>query len=123
MKKLIFFLPLIVIILTISCKKNTSDNSTPSTGAPLVFTSLVAEHDTIAINTTMKIKATASGDGITYTWTESYEGTITPLMTDPSVLNFSICHPSTFTVTCVVKDKNNSSLSKTVKIVVYKPAL
>jgi hypothetical protein len=114
MKKcVVFFLSLIVItaVLTLSCKKNESNENDRTT---LVFTSLTSSKTTMNVSEFTTLTAVASGDDLTYTWgSDSGYGTI---VGSGGVVNWSVCHPDVFFVTCEVQDKYGEKLSKTIQI-------
>jgi hypothetical protein len=114
MKKLLPILLFSIVLMTVSCKKDT-DNKEDTVQTPLVFTSLVAVDTLIAVNQKTKLIATATGDELVYTW-DIVAGGITG---SGAEVWYSVCHASTFPVVCTVTDRYNQSLSKTINITVY----
>ncbi len=102
----------ILILLGSACRKDDPQD----VDRPLVFDSLIAEHDTIPFMGSTKITATADGDGIVYIWTFA-DGAI-----DGSgavvTYNASPCVAGDIQVSCTVKDKGNNELTKSVSIFV-----
>ena len=105
-------LALLLILAFSSCKKES--NTPAGTGKDLVFTDLKAEKDTITLQEVTKVTATATGEGLTYSWKCDNELGI--LDGSGSEVLFTICHAGTFKVTCEVKDSNNHQASKDVFI-------
>ena len=103
--KIIISLILIGLFI-VSCKKDKQPAATP-----LVFTSLTAVGDSIAINDLMPIHAVATGDNLTYTWEST--GNIVGSGAD---VNFTICHSDYFTVKCTVTDAAANTDSKTITV-------
>ncbi|MCX6246763.1 MAG: hypothetical protein NTW10_03425 [Bacteroidetes bacterium] len=114
MKQRILFLGLILIVALASCSKKSAapDNST----GPFKFISLTASDSIIAVNEATNLIATATGDGLTYTWTCDF-GTFIP---NPDGINskvkWTVCHADNFTIHCTVKDRNNNSETKDIII-------
>jgi hypothetical protein len=104
---------LAVILLFSSCNKE-DDTGDPS--QPLIFSSLIAEKDTIAPGESTEITATATGYSITYKWSAT-AGDI--LGSGARVMYAaSPCHAGSNRITCTVKDGNNKSAAKEIEIVV-----
>ena len=95
-----------------------SDSTDPGTGAtPFSFTSLVAQDTTILLTGAANITAHATGDGLTFTWTEENGyGTFIPNGSNPANVQWTICHAARFKIICEAKDKYNHSESKYVYI-------
>ena len=94
-----------------SCKKE----DTPSgTGKQLEFVKLETEKDTIVVQELTKVKATVTGENITYSWRCDNE--LAVLDGSGAEIQFTICHAGKFKVTCEVKDSNNNTASKDVYI-------
>lgn len=101
-----------VMFFTACDKDDNGDNS-----QPLVFESLIVEHDTIPIGGTTRVTATASGGGLTFLWSVT-AGTI--LGTGKEVIyTTDPCEPpGEHTITCTVEDSRGESETKTVKVFV-----
>ena len=114
MKKCIFFLGLILIVAFGACSKKaaTPDNST----GPFKFVSLAASDTVISVNDATTLFATATGDGLTYTWTCDF-GTFIPNGSGGnSSIGWTVCHADNFTIHCTIKDRNNNSETKDIII-------
>jgi len=112
MKKSLYLLPLLVIVLLVSCSKiDDNKDVTPNTN-PLVFVSLTANDTILPVNGITQVAAVATGDGLTYNWTASY-GTF--VGSGASVM-WTVCHSDVFTITCVVKDTHGNSAIKTLQM-------
>ena len=104
---------LAVILFFISCNKE-EDTGDPS--LPLIFTSLVADNDTIAPGESTEITATATGYNITYNWSAT-AGDI--LGSGAQVVYAaSPCHAGRNQINCTIKDGNSKSAAKEIDIVV-----
>ncbi len=110
MKVKLLFPVLFLSLFIVSCKKD------KATTTPLVFSSLTAEADSVAVNALLKIDAVATGDNLTYTW----ESTGNIVGTGATV-NFTICHSDVFTVKCTVTDNASNSASKTISVKSFNP--
>ncbi|MBI5219836.1 MAG: PKD domain-containing protein [Bacteroidia bacterium] len=101
----------ILCISFISCKKE--KNNEPVT-VPLNFTGLVADNDTIQPGTSTAITATATGEGLTYTWT----ATAGNIVGSGNKITYAStpCMDGNYNIQCEVKDKAGSSQSKSVTI-------
>jgi hypothetical protein len=110
MKQFLLFSGVVLIMALAACHKSspTPDNSSGS----FKFTSLVTKDTVIKINDLTIINATASGEGLTYTWTADF-GTF---IGSGSTVQWTVCHADKFTINCTVKDKNNKSDTKNVTI-------
>lgn len=105
---------LISIFLLYCCEEKENNSGDPS--QPLVFTSLIAENDTIEAGDQTKITATASGYKIQYFWAAS-AGDI--LGGGAEIIYVALpCKVGENTVTCKVKDGNGNSEKKEIIIVV-----
>ena len=111
MKVKILISVILIGLFFVSCKKEKGTAS-----VPLVFTSLSAEADSVAVNSLLKVGAVASGDNLSYTW--ETDGTI--IGTGANV-NFQICHAATFYVKCTVTDVAANSASKSINVTSFTP--
>lgn len=114
MKKTILLLIVSAIMLSYSCKKK--DDSGVQT--PFSYSSLTSSDSIVVVNNALRIVATATGDGLKYSWVSTdldgnNYGTIIGSGND---VQWSVCHESRFKVTCTIVDKYNNSDSKTVYI-------
>ena len=109
-----FFLILVLIFILYYCEKE--NNNTGEPDQPLVFTSLVAEKDTVEVGEQTKIVATATGYDIQYQWSAS-AGDILGSGSEV-IYAASPCHIGENTISCVIKDGNNNSEKKEIIIVV-----
>lgn len=89
------------------------DHSTVTPLIPLVFDRIETNDTIVKVQAKARITAIASGDSITFAWTS--EATLIPV-NDTSVL-FTICHEDRFKVTCVVTDRYDNSISKSIWMV------
>ncbi len=110
MKKVFFLFGMCALLFIFACSKSSS--TTPSGTSTLKFESLSANDTVIKVNAITTVNAKASGEGLTYTWTASY-GTF---IGSGAKVQWTVCHSDRFTITCVVKDNNNNSDSKTISI-------
>jgi hypothetical protein len=114
MKQRILFIGLVLIVGFSSCSKKsaTPDNST----GPFKFISLAASDTVLKVDAATSLIATATGEGLTYTWTCDF-GTFIP---NPdginSTIGWTVCHADNFTIHCTVTDKNNNSETKDIII-------
>jgi hypothetical protein len=108
---LIAVIAVLILAFISACKK---DDSPTGTGKTLEFTDLKADKDTIVVQEVTKIKATATGEGITYSWKCDNELGI--LEGSGAEIKFTICHAGTFKITCDLSDINNHQASKDVYI-------
>lgn len=101
----------ISLMIMTSCKKEDHDVE-----KPLTFTSLIAQEDTIFPGGTTSVTALADGDEITYSWSASAGDVVG----SGSVINYVSppCTVGNNQITCVVKDKANNSITKSITIVV-----
>ncbi len=102
---------MLALLAVLSCKK---DSSTAGTGQSLEFVKLVAEKDTIAVQELTKIKATVTGENVSYSW--KCDNELGVLDGSGSEILFTICHAGKFKITCDIKDSNNHQASKDVYI-------
>lgn len=102
----------VLIILIAACSKK-SDTSTPST--PLVFSSLDVSDTTMQVNGLLTFSAHASGEGLSYHWSATYGS----FVGSGSTVTWTVCHASTFVVTCEVKDSAGNSVKKQRSITVH----
>lgn len=81
---------------------------------PLVYTSLVAEKSNIKVAETTKIKATATGSNLIYTWS----ATLGDILGSGQEVTYtaSICQIGKNKITCTVSNEKNQSVSKTIEI-------
>lgn len=112
MKIKIIISVILIGLFVVSCKK---DKPQP-TANPLVFSSLTAVCDSVAVNALLRINAVATGDNLTYTW----ESTGVIIGSGASV-DFQICHKDIFTVKCIVTDGALNTDSKTITVRSYNP--
>jgi hypothetical protein len=110
MRKLFLLFGMIAVVSFLACSKSSTTPSDSST--TLKFENLVANDTVMKVNDITTITATASGDGLAYNWTASY-GTF---IGSGSKVQWTVCHSDRFSITCVVKDKNNKSESRTIYI-------
>jgi hypothetical protein len=98
------------LVVAVSCKKDTDVDR------PLVFSSLTAENDTLFPGGSTTIIAVADGDGITYSWSATAGDVVG---SGPEINYVSPpCTVGNNDVTCIVRDKADNTLSKTITIVV-----
>lgn len=111
MKRILFFLGLAIIIIMAACSKK-SDPAPDNSGATFKFTSLVVKDTLLKVNDVTTITATASGEGLTYTWTADF-GTF---IGSGNTVQWTVCHADKFIINCQVTDKNNNSETKNVVV-------
>lgn len=114
MKKSVFLIIPILLIAIVSCKKSDTDPSSSGQGKEFKFISLVANDTVLKVNDFTSITATASGEGLSYTWTT--DGGFGTFVGSGSKVQWTVCHSDRFKITCVVKDQSNHSESKDVYI-------
>jgi hypothetical protein len=109
MKKVIYILCLVTLVIVVACSKS---ETTPDqgAGANFKFSSLTAADTVIKVNDITTIKASAAGDGLTYTWSASY-GTI---IGNGAEVQWTVCHQARFNITCLVTDQYNHSETKSI---------
>ena len=113
LKTVLLGIGLSVLFFIISCDKE-DDPGDPS--ELLIFSSLVAEKDTIIPGESTGITATASGYKLTFSWSAT-AGDI--LGSGAQVIYAaSPCHAGRNQITCVVRDGNDKSATKEIDIVV-----
>ena len=108
MKNIFILLGVVMILVSAACKK--SSPADPSGGANFQFTSLVATDTVVKVNAITTLKATAVGDGLTYSWTSLY-GTF---LSNGATQQWTVCHEDKFSISCTVTDKYNHSETKQV---------
>jgi hypothetical protein len=110
MKQFLLISGVVLMVALAACHKNstTPDNN----NGTLKFTSLVANDTVIKINEITTLTATATGEGLTYTWTCDF-GTF---IGSGNTVQWTVCHADNFTINCMVTDKNSNSASKTIVI-------
>jgi len=81
---------------------------------PLVYSSLMAVKSTIKVGETTKIKATATGSNLVYTWS----ATLGDILGSGAEVTYtaSICQIGKNKITCIVSNEKNQSESKTIEI-------
>ncbi len=100
----------VLIIALASCSKS---SSTPDNSSGVFkFTSLVAKDSLLKVNAITTLTATATGAGLTYTWTCDF-GTF---IGSGNAVQWTVCHADKFTINCTVTDQNSNSASKTITI-------
>jgi hypothetical protein len=109
MKKTIFCLFVLILLLP-ACGGD--DPEEPF--KPLEFVSLTAEKSTIKVAEITKIKASATGSNLIYTWS----ATLGDILGSGSEVTYtaSICQIGKNKITCTVSNEKNQSLSKTIEI-------
>jgi len=114
MKKLILLLFVSSFILAISCKKK----DTPADPTPFNYSSLTASDSVVVVNAALHIVASASGDGLQYSWvsTDMDDNNYGTIIGSGNDVQWSVCHTSKFKVSCTVADKYGNTGSKTVYI-------
>lgn len=114
--KLFFTVAGVCFFFISSCKKETP---APEPSAPLVFSSLTLERDTINPGGTTKVIATAAGDNINYQWYTTHGD----LFGSGSTVTFGAapcCVSNDNRVYCTISDGKNSE-SKYVPVIVVLP--
>lgn len=109
--KLFFVIALMVVAVT-GCKKE----ETKPVSTPLSYSSLSAESTTIAIGATTKVTASATGEGLSYTWSASAGDIIGS--GSQIIYGAPTCCGGQNQVTCVVKDVAGNSQTKSITITV-----
>lgn len=112
MKKLLLLLLLIPALIVVSCKKEKDADVPVDQQTPLVFNSLTATDTIIRVNSLTTITASATGDGLTYTWECEYGSVIG----SGSQVQWTVCHADVFWISCTVTDKYNATSKKTINI-------
>ena len=112
MRKL-FSCLLIVFSLLPGCGRENEENEPFQ---PLVYHSLVAEKITLKAGETTRIKASANGSHLVYTWT----ATLGDILGSGAEVIYapSICQIGKNTITCKISNDKNQSETKTVEITV-----
>jgi len=116
MKTNLFFFFTLVTSMAVfySCNKEEIETNQPNSN-PLSFTSLMAEKTTITINELTKVTATATGEGLTYTWALSGTGS---LIGSGYQITYQPCCIGQNTINCIVKDSGDNQEYKSVMITV-----
>lgn len=114
-KKTLSLIFLVLFVFT-ACKK--SDNTNDGNSKPLSFTSLTASDTVVTVSSFLTLTAVADGDGLTYTWdSKDLLGTVYgSFVGGGSAIQWNVCHPDRFNITCTVTDKYNQTDSKTVQV-------
>jgi len=104
-------LAVIIVFSLFACQK---EKKVVLTGneTPLNFISLVAADSVLHVNVPATFIATATGDGLTYTWSCDW-GTF---IGSGAQIQWVACHQSTIPITCIVEDMYNRSQSKTIEV-------
>ncbi len=113
MKRIIFILGLGIVIILAACSKS-SDPAPDNTAATLKFTSLVVTDTLLKVNDVTTITASATGEGLTYTWSEA--AGLGVFIGSGNTVQWTVCHADKFTINCKVTDKNNNSETKNVVV-------
>jgi len=110
---LVLFLAISLVVFY-SCNKDEDDNN--NNGTSFAFTSLVAEHDTIMLDGSTLITATATGSGLTYTWSVA-KGNI---VGSGSQITYAAtpCCVGNNELSCTVEDGDNNTLTRYVTVTV-----
>jgi hypothetical protein len=111
MKQFLLFFGVALIVVLAACSKSSSPTPDNSSGT-FKFTSLVANDTVIKVDDVTTLTATATGEGLTYTWTCDF-GTF---IGSGNIVQWTVCHADNFTIHCTVTDKNNNSGSKNIII-------
>ena len=109
-----------LLIAISGCKKNDTATPTPQASAvALDFKTLAADNTTIAIGSTTTVKATATGEGLTYIWAVA-SGSAGDIIGSGASVTYgaSPCCGGNNTITCTVKDASNAQQSKSITIIV-----
>ncbi|NOU47576.1 MAG: hypothetical protein HOO86_11025 [Bacteroidales bacterium] len=114
MKKILFLFAILLVVMGSSCSKST-DKPDENQNTEFKFVSLASQDTTLPVNGITTVEATATGSGLTYTWTASYGSFIG----SGKSVKWTVCHADRFTVTCEVKDNMGHSDTKTVSINVH----
>lgn len=108
----------IAITTLLSCKKSNQKEEV----LPTLFSyaSLVATDTVPYVNQVITLTATATGDGLSYEWSEVQWGTDIPYGsfsdTSGGSISWTVCHPAKFVITCLISDKYGNNASKSVNI-------
>ena len=109
--------PYLIIALFVGCMMAVSCSKESKTASsPLVFSSLMANADSVHVDSLLGVHAVATGDNLSYTW----ESTGNILGSGANV-NFTICHVDVFNIKCTVTDNASNSASKTISVRTYNP--
>ena len=106
-----------MLISIVACKKKEQTTSPSSTSTTFSFTGLSAASTTIAIGATTQVTATATGNGLSYTWSVSAGD----IIGSGSQITYGAppCCGGKNAITCIVKDANGNTQTKSVTIVVH----
>ena len=113
--KTISIATMLTTMLFAACKKQTETQPQGATSTPFEYKTLSAEKTTVTIGKTTKISATATGNGLTYTWSLNGTG---DLIGSGYQITYSPCCTGQNRITCVVKDSGGNQVSKSVIITV-----
>jgi len=111
MKQFLLFSGVVLIVALSACHKSSTPTPDNSSGT-FKFTKLVANDTVIKVNEITTLTATATGEGLTYTWTCDF-GTF---IGSGNTVQWTVCHADNFTINCTVTDKSNNSASKNIII-------
>jgi hypothetical protein len=111
MKQFFLFFGLALLVTFAACSKSSTPGPDTSSGT-FKFSSLSVKDTVIKVNDVTTLTATATGEGLTYTWTADF-GTF---IGSGNTVQWTVCHADKFNITCTVKDKNNNSDSKNVVV-------
>lgn len=108
----LFFAIALITVAVVGCKKE----ETKPVSTPLSYSSLNAETSTIVIGATTKVTASATGEGLSYSWSASAGD----IIGSGSQITYGApsCCGGQNSVTCVVKDAGGNSQTKSVTITV-----
>lgn len=111
--KTLFLFALVTLISFSACKKEEKTQPTV-TSTPLQFNSLSAQSNTIAIGATTKVTASATGEGLIYTWSASAGD----IIGNGSEITYGAptCCSGQNSITCTVKDAGGNSQVKSLTI-------
>ena len=114
-KRLLFLIPFLLFLFAV-CEKGDDDEG-GGTGESLVFTSLLADNDSVALGQKIGLKAVASGYKLTYLWKAS----LGDIFANGNSAEYSPtpCSLGKVTVTCTVTDGNKREQTKNITLVVY----
>lgn len=111
--KTLHLLAMITFVAITACKKEEKTGQTASS-TPLQYNSLSAQSTTIAIGATTKVTASATGEGLTYTWSVSAGD----IIGNGAEITYGAptCCAGQNTITCTVKDAGGNSQAKSLII-------
>lgn len=106
---IVFFI--ITLAVVISCKKDTNNNNI----APLDFTELKADDDTLYAGSSTYVRATATGTDLLFQWS----ATAGDILGSGATVQYAAppCVSGSHQITCTIKDAGNNTASKTVTII------